>query len=456
MADIKIGLEIHGYIDVTHKLFCNCKIDHDSEANTTICPRCTGQPGSKPMLTNKDAIDKAVAIALMMNCEVNEKLIFQRKHYSWPDMPTGFQRTMSGSYSVPVGEHGSFRGIRIEGCHLEEDPARWDPETGKVDYNRSGYPLIEIVTKPDFESIEQVGEWLKALVTALSYIAAIHKQAGIKSDVNVSIKPKFERVEIKNVNSISSILEALKSEIERQKVEVAAGNRIPQQTRTWSDEANETLFMRSKETAQDYMFIPEPDVPVVIIDEDRLNSIQNMIPESPDVKKQKLISIGLAAEDATVLSNEFVLVNLFEKISKEVDPKLAGKWLRREVVRVANYNKQELEDILIDETHLIQLLKLIENGDITENVGQKILEKLMAKPFDVNEYVEKEGLKTNSDSGELEMFCSEVINDQPKAVEDYKGGNEQSLNFLIGQVMRKTRGTAKPDVVKAAFKKLLE
>jgi aspartyl-tRNA(Asn)/glutamyl-tRNA(Gln) amidotransferase subunit B len=456
MTDIKIGLEIHGYIDIRQKLFCNCTIDHGAEPNSTICPRCTGQPGAKPMATNKHAIEKALQIALMLNCEVNKRLLFQRKHYSWPDMPTGFQRTMSGSFSVPVGEEGHFRGIRIDECHLEEDPARWDPETGNVDYNRAGYPLIEIVTKPDFTSAEEVREWLEALVTALSYIQAVHKQAGIKSDVNVSIGPEFERVEIKNVNSLTSIVDAVKYEVERQKKEKAQKKKIPQQTRTWSNDTQETVFMRSKETAQDYMFIPEPDLPAIPIEDKYLKRLEAQLPESPDMKRQKLISMGITAEDAKVLADEFVLIDLFEKVSKEIDPQLAARWLRREVVRVANYNKQALEDLLIDEKHLIQLLKLVEKGKITENVAQKIVEKLMEKPFDVNAYVKKEGLLSKGDEGELEKLAAEVIAEQPKAVEDYRGGNEKSLHFLIGQLMRKTRGAAKPDVARKVFEKLLD
>ena len=455
MGDVKIGLEIHGYIDVDQKLFCNCAVDHDAPPNTTICPRCTGQPGSKPMLTNRHAIEKAVLIALLLKCNVSERLLFQRKHYSWPDMPTGFQRTMSGSYSVPVGEDGDFRGIRIAECHLEEDPARWDPETGKVDYNRSGYPLIEIVTKPDFESAEQVREWLKSLITALSYISAIHKQAGIKSDVNVSIQPQFERVEIKNVNSLSSIVDAVKYEVERQKKEKTEGNSIPPQTRTWSDAIGETIFMRSKESAQDYMFIPEPDLPVIPIDEGYLQELREKLPETPEIKKQRLVSLGVSEEDAEVLANEFVLVDLFEKIAAKIDPVLTARWLRREVVRVANYNKQDLEELVIDEHHLIRLLDLVEKGKITENVAQKILEKLMAEPFDVHEYVEKEGLLATSDDAKIRELCDEVIAEQPDAVEDYRSGNEKSLHFLIGQVMRKTRGTAKPDVVKDTFLDIL-
>lgn len=456
MPDIKIGLEIHGYIDVEEKLFCNCTINHEADANTTICPVCTGQPGAKPMATNKHAINKAIAIALLLGCNVNKKLLFQRKHYSWPDMPTGFQRTMSGSYSVPVGEDGEFLGIGIEECHLEEDPARWDPETGKVDYNRAGYPLIEIVTRPDFTSAEQVGTWLKQLITALSYIKAVHKQAGIKSDVNVSISPKFDRVEIKNVNSISSIVASIQAEAQRQEVEIKSGKNIPPQTRTWSDEQGETLFMRSKESAQDYMFIPEPDIPVIHVDEKTIAMITSELPERPDVKRKKLIDLGISKEDATILSNEYVLIGLFEKVAKEVDPQLTARWLRREVVRVANYNKQDLDDLLIDEQHLIDLLSLLEKGDITENVAQKVLEKLMVEPLDVKAYVEREGLMTTSDAGELENICKQVIDEQPQAVDDYKEGNEKSLHFLVGQVMRKTKGTAKPDVVLATFKNLLD
>ncbi|MFW5746160.1 MAG: Asp-tRNA(Asn)/Glu-tRNA(Gln) amidotransferase subunit GatB [Nanoarchaeota archaeon] len=452
---VKIGLEVHGYIDVSKKLFCNCDVDHEAQSNTTVCPRCTGQPGNKPMATNAHAMRKALSIALMLNFKVNTRLLFQRKHYSWPDMPTGFQRTMSGSYSVPVGEEGNFRGIRIDECHLEEDPARWDPETGKVDYNRSGYPLIEIVTKPDFTSAEQVRDWLKHLVTALGYIQAIHKQAGIKSDVNVSIGPKFERVEIKNVNSLSSIVSAVEYEIERQKQEVSAGNRIPQQTRTWSDENGETIFMRSKETAQDYMFIPEPDLPAIVIDQEQLQQIAESLPESPEVKHQKLVAIGIAQEDATVLSNEFALIDLFERVAQYVSAALAARWIRREVVRVANYHRLDLDNIPLDAMQFAHLLKMVEDKIITENVAQKILEKMFEENIDVRSYVEQEGLAATGDSEELEKVCDEVILEQQKAVEDYRSGNEKSLHFLIGQVMRKTRGTAQPEAVREVFLKIL-
>ncbi|MBN2454414.1 Asp-tRNA(Asn)/Glu-tRNA(Gln) amidotransferase GatCAB subunit B, partial [Candidatus Woesearchaeota archaeon] len=269
MEQIKVGLEIHGYLAVENrtKLFCEDKIELNAEPNTNICPICTGMPGSKPMLPNRQAVEKIVAIAAMLNCRINRRLLFQRKHYSWPDMPTGFQRTMSGSYSVPVGEEGDFLGIGISDVHLEEDPARWDPETGCVDYNRSGQPLVEIVTKPDFKSAAEVREWLKKLMTTLSYIKAIDPEAGVKSDVNVSVGPAFNRVEVKNVNSFRSIVKAIEYEIMRQQAELKDGKKISQQTRAWNEKAETTAFMRSKEQAMDYMFIPEPDLPVVKLEQ---------------------------------------------------------------------------------------------------------------------------------------------------------------------------------------------
>ena len=216
-----IGLEIHGYIETEEKLFCTCKNFHDMKKikpNVNVCPICTGQPGSKPMLPNKSAIDKIMQIALMLGCKVNvnpEVIIFQRKHYSWPDMPTGYQKTISGAYSKHVAEYGNFLGIKIREVHLEEDPGAWNPETGKVDYNRAGSPLVEIVTEPDFKSSEEVGEWLRQLVLTLSYIKVLNKDAGIKADVNINIKGISERAEIKNVNSISEIQKVIDSEFER-------------------------------------------------------------------------------------------------------------------------------------------------------------------------------------------------------------------------------------------------
>ncbi len=457
MPEIKCGLEIHGYlkIDNKRKLFCDCNLEHEASPNTNICPICTSQPGSKPMNPNEEAFRKIMMISAMLGCKINKRLLFQRKHYSWPDLPSGYQRTISGSYSVPVGVNGSFLGIGISDVHLEEDPAKYDPKSGLVDYNRSGFPLVEIVTEPDFKSSDEVKEWLRKLITTLSYIHALDKTAGIKADVNISIYPKFERVEIKNVNSFKSIVKAIEYEIHRQQDEVTKGNRIEQQTRMYDDVSETTKFMRSKETQQDYMFIPDPDLAVINVTDEDIKEISSVLPEKPAEKEKKYKKLGIQDIDAQIMSSEIILAELFEKVAKKIDPILAAKWLRRELVRVLNYNKKSLEDMQIDEIHLINLLNLVEKKKITETVAQKILEKLIIKPFDVNEYVKKENLIAVSDTNVLERYCKEAIAENKKAVDDYISGKEEALHFLMGQVMRKTRGAATPKEVQNLLKKFL-
>ncbi len=459
MPNPKIGLEIHGYLampETRQKLFCLDKIDPNAQPNTNICPICTAQPGCKPMLPNKEAVDKIIAIASMLNCKINKRLLFQRKHYSWPDLPSGYQRTISGAYSTPVGENGSFLNIGIRECHLEEDPAKWDPLTGCIDYNRSGYPLVEIVTEPDFTSALEVREWLKKLMTTLSYIKAIDKDAGIKADINVSIPPRYQRVEIKNVNSFKSIVKAIEYELQRQKTAQQKKEKIFQETRAWDDKKGITIKMREKETVADYMFIPDPDLPIIKLTDDYIERITKTLPEKPAQKIKKFIKKGIPRIDAEILASEIVLAELFEKVAQEIDPLLAAKWLRRELMRVVHYNKLDLENILIDEKHLIQLLKLVETKKITDTTAQKILEKLILQPFDVNEYVKKEGLLKVEKEEDLEKFCRQAISENPQAVEDYKAGEEKALNFIIGQVMRKTKATADPNKVKSLLKKLIK
>src|SRR3989344_736679 len=287
----KIGLEIHGYILTEEKLFCPCKVSHglkQAKPNTNICPICTAQPGSKPMLPNKEAIKKAIEIALILGCKINEKLVWQRKHYDWADLPKGYQNTISGTHAVPLGEKGEFLGIRIREVHLEEDPAAWNPKTGEIDYNRSGSPLVEIVTEPDFSSSDRVVEWLKQLVITLGYIKAFDKSSGIKADVNVSLPElKGERVEIKNVNSLKNIQKAIEYETQRQKKPGELAKK--QETRMFDEALNITKKMREKEQAQDYRFIHEPDLPVIILEKSRIEKIKSSIPETPLQKLEKII-----------------------------------------------------------------------------------------------------------------------------------------------------------------------
>lgn len=454
MTETKIGLEIHAYIDVENneKLFCDCEANINSKPNTNICPICTGQPGSKPMLPNKEALYKVIKTALMLDCNINNELLWQRKHYDWPDLPKGYQMTMSGSYSVPVGENGEFMDIGIKQCHIEEDPARWDPITGCIDYNRSGFSLIEIVTEPDFKDKEEVEEWLKKLMTILDYVGSFDKEMGVKCDVNISTSPGFERVEIKNVNSFSSIVDAINYEISRQKNQ---DETIEQHTRQWSEEDQKTNFMRSKENAIDYMFIPDPDIPEVKITDDKIQELKEELPEKPDKKFDKLIQKGVEETTAEVIASDIELTHLFEELSEKVGSETAANWIRKELMRLMNKLDKKWSEISIEEENILELVELVDEGKITEDVSRDILNKLSEENFSPKKYVKENDLESISEKSELESICEKVVEENTEAVEDYKEGEEDALNYLVGQVMKETQGQAQPQELKEIFKELI-
>jgi len=447
-----IGLEIHGYLETKEKLFCKCKNFHDMKLikpNTNICPICTGQPGAKPMLPNQQAINKTIQIGLILGCKINEKFLFQRKHYSWPDMPTGYQKTISGAYSIPVGENGKFLGIRITEVHLEEDPAAWNPDKGTVDYNRAGAPLIEIVTEPDFTSAEQVQEWLKQLILTLSYIKALNKDAGIKSDVNVNIKNLTVRAEIKNVNSIKEIVKSITSELKRHEIEKP----IKQETRRWNSKKQKTELMRTKEQAADYRFIPDPDLPIIKITNQRTNKIKSQLPESPQQKLEKIIKkYKINEKDAKILTQNLQIVELFEKVVEKIPPKLALPWITIELLSVLNYNKKTLDQINIKSEHIIELLQLLQNKKITPLKAQEILRKFIPKSFSPK----KQATAVISDDKRLTEIIKKIIKKQSKSVNDYKSGNKQAINFLIGKVMQATNKSADYQIVRKILEKELK
>jgi aspartyl-tRNA(Asn)/glutamyl-tRNA(Gln) amidotransferase subunit B len=341
---------------------------------------------------------------------------------------------------------------------VSEDPARWDPITGCVDYNRSGFPLVEIVTEPDFKSINELRSWLTNLVTTLSYINALDKEAGIKSDVNISVAPKFQRVEIKNVNSFTSIIMAAEYEVERQEKLEKEGKVILQETRAWDDSSETTKFMRSKENAQDYMFIPDPDLPMIKIEDSLIDSIQKILPEKPHEKKERYIKkLKLDNEDAYVLSSNIYLAEIFEDALKhKIEPRIAVRWLRRELLRVANYQKKDIEELPVTKENLLDLMSLVQEKKITDNVAQKIIEQLSEKSFNVKKHIKDMKLEAVSDTGELERLCRQAIDENPKAVADYLGGKEQALNFVMGRVMRKSGGKATPNTVIGLLKKIIK
>ena len=455
---VVIGLEVHAEINTATKLFCSCPTSGSEEPNTRCCNICLGHPGSKPVL-NKKAVEFAIKLCLALNCKIAPELIFSRKSYFYPDLSKNFQITQ---YEIPLGEEGSLKipsgkEIGLTRIHMEEDPASLIHPSGVktssyvlVDYNRSGNPLLEIVTKPEMTTPQEARDFMKQLITILSYLEIFDENNGIiKADANVSIKEsKYTRVEIKNITGFKEIETALRYEIVRQQLDLEKGKKIVQETRGWDSVKATTYTLRKKETEEDYGYIIDTDLVPTEITKDWISQVKKTIPELAQEKSKKFVDQGVKKEDADVLSSNKKLAELYDKVSKKVDPVLAAKWLRRELMRVLNYHKKTLDQVKITEEHLIDLLKLIESKKITENVAQKILEQLVEKPFDVKDYIKSQKLETVSDSSELDKFCDEAIKEAPQAVEDYKQGQEKALNFVIGLVMKKTRGKASPDVVK--------
>ena len=453
---VKIGLEVHGYLDTNEKLFCMCKTDSlASDTNSRICPICTGTPGSKPMAVNAAAVDKLLEIALVFKSKINyNDLIWQRKHYDWADNPKGYQTTISGAHATTNATGGKFKGINIWELHLEEDPAQWNPETGKINYNRSGLPLVEIVTAPEFSDAEQVVEWLKALVLSLSYIKAVRKNAGIKVDVNVSTYG--ERVEMKNLNSLEKIRKAIEYEIARQIENHEKGVVQTRETLAFDEKLGKTIKMRSKEGAADYRFIRDPDLPMIVVDRKRVAELKRGLPEMPEKKLEKLLKVHKVGEkDAKILTRNLELVEFFEKLVEfGVDSGRYMSWITIELLRVLNYNKKSLEDADVEilPEHLAELIKAVEKGEITVLKGKQIMNDFVPRSFSLKEH---EGEIGNIDEAAIENLCRQVIDENAHVVDEYKGGKAASLNYLIGQVMRLSERRADFRVAGDCLKRLI-
>ncbi len=446
-----IGLEIHTYLVTNEKLFCRCKASREKglKPNVNICPICTGQPGGKPMLPNSEAVKKAVQIGLLLGCKINNDVEWMRKHYSWPDLPKGYQNTISGAYAMPLGVNGKFSGIRISSMHLEEDPAAWDPKSGCIDYNRSGLPLVEIVTEPDFTYSEEVYDWLKKLVHALSYLKAVDKDAGIKADVNVNIPGKTVRVEIKNVNSIDNVRKAIEYELKRQEKEGSV-----RETRRYDEAKDKTTSMRSKEQQDDYRFISDPDLVSIHLKDKFVSELKSKLPELPEEKLAKMIKkYKIDESNAEVLIKHLDIAEFFEKIveSGKVDVKFSVPWVTIELLRVLNYNKKELSEVDVEVDHFVKLLQLVEKDKITELQAKQVLNKFVPKSFDPSKVEGK-----IEDKNELKKIAEKVISQNKKAVDSYNSGDKNALNFLMGQIMNLTNRRADYKVALEVLKELLK
>jgi len=451
MGNLRCGIEVHVQLDTKSKIFCSCPTYGAEEPNTRTCEICLGLPGSKPVL-NKEAFNQAVKVALALNCKINKDTFFSRKNYFYPDLVKNYQISQ---YEVPIGINGNFENIRIRRLHLEEDPGALVHKGSSclIDYNRSGVPLIEIVTEPDFKSPNEVRLFLRKLITLLEYLEvyARKNEATLKADANISTTG--ERVEIKNVTGLKEIERALDYESIRQEKTPAE----IQETRRWDAQKGKTSLMRTKESEDDYGYIFEPDLPKFEISNEVIQEIKSQIPElSLDKTSRFQKEYKIKKEDAEVLASERKLADIFEKVAEKIDPELAAKWLVRDLLKILHFNKKGLDEVNLDVKHLIELLELFQNNKITDKTAKETLIKLIDKPFSPKEYIEKNNLSIVSDSKNIDKLCREVIKENQSAVEDFKKGNDKSIHFLTGQVMRKSKGTANPKEVEKVLKKLIK
>ena len=411
---VKIGLEIHMYPKTKSKLFCSCKTDLTSQSNTNICPVCTGQPGSKPKGINKRAFEICLMMAKVLNCEIiDKKIFFQRKHYFYPDSPNNYQRT-----SEPIAVKGNFKGVHITEIHLEEDPGQYELKKGEVDFNRSGFPLIEIVTEPDMKTSKEAVNFLNDLKEVIDYLEI--GREGFKVDTNVSTTG--ERVEVKNINSIENVKKAIDYEIWRQSQE-----KIKLETRHFDAMKEVTIASREKETVADYRYIKDPDVPPLLISESMLDFV---MPEDLFKLRQRLIEEYKLTEDQVKsITSEQEMIVFYEKLAS-INPELVANWIKTDLKGELNYRNLTLKQANIDLDQIEELLKAL-STNLTALRGKDILRDYLDNDKSVTV-----SLNETQDFN-LEEIIEEVISNNKESVERYKSGKTQVLNFLIGEVSKR-------------------
>ena len=450
MNDVLVGIECHVELNTKSKLFCGCSSKGEIP-NSSCCPVCLGMPGSKPVL-NEKALEYALKLCLAFSCKIDKELIFSRKIYFYPDMSKNYQITQ---YENPLGITGEVeilgKKIRIRRIHMEEDPAALIHEKNNVlvDYNRSGHALCEIVTEPDMHSAEEARLFMRYLLTVLKYLQIYDIKEGIvKADLNVNIAG-CSRVEIKNVSGFKDIQRAIEYEITRQRKLLNDGEPIvKQETRGW--DGSKTNFQRYKEQEDDYGYIFDTDL-VPVETAKYLKGLK--LPELPKEKRIRYTKVGLSKDDAEVIANDFELANLFENINIKNKLFLA-KWIRREVPRILNYMKKELDETFIHK-NLKDVVELILEKKITERTGQKLMEKLGDIDINVKKYIKENNLEIMTNNIELETICKRIILTNQMVVEGYKNGNHKSINFLVGLVMRETKGTADAKLIRKIIEDLI-
>ncbi|MBI4177740.1 MAG: Asp-tRNA(Asn)/Glu-tRNA(Gln) amidotransferase subunit GatB [Candidatus Aenigmarchaeota archaeon] len=449
MKGVKIGLEIHEQLDTKSKLFCACPTDYrEAEPNKSICPVCTGQPGSKPFGVNEKAVNAVIKIAMALNCKIvtNRPVQIRRKHYIYPDLPSGYQRT-----SEPIGTEGELNNVQIHEVHLEEDPGRFFLREGFVDLNRSGTPLIEITTEPVFDSPQHAREWLEKLASVLAYLDVTKKEEGtMRIDANISLN-NGSKVEIKNINSFRNVEKALAFEITRQEDLLRRGLIVDRETRHFDEKMILTSPSRKKETEEDYRHMPDPDIPPLLIKKELAEKTKETLPELPQSKAKRFVKqYQLSGQNAENMVSDPYTADVFENVAKTVDPVIASNWFVGQLKKTLNYNSMTLRDSKITEKQLASLLKLVERQKITERAAELTLREMVLRPEEPAKIIENLGLL---EFGDLNTIVKEILDKNEKAVNDYKTGRKEAFEYLVGQVMKITKGSADPETIRKALKR---
>jgi aspartyl-tRNA(Asn)/glutamyl-tRNA(Gln) amidotransferase subunit B len=465
--EIVIGLEVHTQLLTDSKMFCSCGTDYaNALPNTYVCPVCLGMPGVLPVI-NEKAIEYTVMTALALNCTIPEYTKFDRKNYFYPDLMKGYQISQ---YDAPIGKGGWLtiygdndrKRVNITRVHLEEDTAKlWHRgDYSLVDVNRSGVPLMEVVSEPELSSPEEARDYLIRLRNILRYLGVSTgnmEEGSFRCDANISIRPLYSKeylpkVEVKNMNSFKAVYQAMGYESSRQKKVLEEGGKLVQETRGWIDEKGITVLQRTKEYADDYRYFPEPDLPPLVLDRAKIEEIRARLPELPEARRDRFMTeYGLSIYDANILTSSRAMADYFENCVRLMEPskaKTVSNWLSGDFSRLVNATNTAVENVKITPKYLVEMLNLVDEGAISGPAAKAVFEEMFRSGKGAGDIIKEKQLSQISDAAEIREVIKQVMANNTGAIADYTSGKEQALTFIIGQVMKATRGRANPGLVR--------
>lgn len=469
--EIVMGLEVHAELDTASKIYCGCTTQFGGAENTHCCPVCTAMPGVMPAL-NERVVEYCVRAGIALNCEINRYSRQDRKHYYYPDLPKAFQTSqfdlplcLDGYVDIDVD--GQKKRIGITRIHIEEDAGKLlhEGRTTRVDLNRCGVPLIEIVSEPDFRSAEEVRAYLEELRAILLYTGVSNcrmQEGSLRCDINLSARPVGQkefgtRTEMKNLNSFSAAYRAVQYETKRQIRVLKEGGIITQDTLRWDDARGVNYAMRTKEDADEYFYFPEPDIMPIVLSEEYIQAVRESVPELPAQRRSRYVLLGLSEYDARLMTSSRKLSDLFDDcVENGANPKQTANYILSDCNRLLNERNMEAEDLPIEAGQLSSLMALVQKGTISRSIASKVMEMMFDQPKMPEELVREHGMAQVNDESAIQEMCMQAIANSPKAVEDYHAGKKKALTSLVGQVMKASKGKANPGMVNQLLIELLE